>query len=133
MENYKIENKKHVNEKEINEILKLLKGKKYFDWRLYIRFAFHTGVRICEYAGTNKKPGLEWNDLNLDKGTGFIRRECTKTNAGERPIYINDQKLLNLLKIQKAKSKTNLISKIRTRQWSNHMRDLNALFNQGKS
>jgi len=31
MENYKIENKKHVNEKEINEILKLLKGKKYFD------------------------------------------------------------------------------------------------------
>ena len=88
--------KKYLTPKDIGKIIKILsmkdkkryKRKKIKEWIDYVLFANDTGVRIKEYSH------LKWEDIDLVSGIGNIKREYTKSDAGVRPIYIQDEKLL---------------------------------------
>ena len=112
--------KLYLTPKEIRRIIKLLlkkniranKRKNIKEWIDYVLFSNHTGVRIKEYCH------LKWENIDLDSGKGDIKRSYTKTKAGVRPIYITDEKLLQVLKEKKAKYKlTDRISDVWERQW----------------
>lgn len=47
-----------------------------------VRFAIMSGMRISELCG------LTWRDVDLDVGTVMVRRETTKTDAGNRTLSV---------------------------------------------
>lgn len=64
---------KALTEKELRELLKAIPD----DWRLFIRFLAHTGVRIGECVA------LTWSDIDLGQKRVRISRRIYRTEVGE--------------------------------------------------
>ena len=73
-----------LSEEEKEQLLKMAESKpEWFNMRLAQILALNTTMRGCEIKG------LRWNDIDLIERTLTIRRNTTKTDAGERVIPLN--------------------------------------------
>ena len=83
-----------LSEGEKDRLMKLAETKpEWFNVRLAQVIALNTTMRGCEIKG------LRWKDIDLIDRTLTIRRNTTKTDAGERVIPLNDASYAAILEL----------------------------------
>ena len=91
-----------LSEQEKDRLMKLAETKpEWFNVRLAQVIALNTTMRGCEIKG------LRWKDIDLIERTLTIRRNTTKTDAGERVIPLNDVAYADILELyRRSKDRT---------------------------